>query len=402
MIKNKKYLAILVLCTFLLTACSNSNQKNEVSQKTDLSTAVEVQTVSSGEMSSSNKISGQVTPEQSVQIFPMLAGKVETLNVNDGDIISAGQVLFQIDTSTITSTLSALQQSYAATKSASDQAINSAQIGVQNAQLAVEQAQTMLNNTNALFSVGAASSQQVTQAEQGLFQAQTALSQAQSAVEQAKASQNASLSQIQGSIDQINAQAALGTVKSPVSGKVSNVSITAGSMAAQSAPAMTIAVDNKLILTAFASEKIRNSVKVGDVADVKISSISNDPMKCMLRTVADEPNPQTNLYEITLFLPENLNTPVGAFADITLYTDKKESTIQIPTECIMTDGEEKYVFIVSNNKAVKTVITTGLVGDGITEVTQGLTGGETLVVKGQTYLSNDTQVRIVNGKENNK
>ena len=394
--KKNRFLAIVLLVAMLLSACGNKETKQKESEA---ATAVEIQTVSSGEMSSSNKIAGQVTPVQSVQVFPMLAGKVTSLNVSDGDIVTQGQVLFTVDTSTVTSTLGALQQSYNATKAATDQAINTASLGVQNAELAVTQAQTALDNVNALFAVGAASSQQVTQAEQGVQQAQSGLQQAQTAVEQAKASQQASLAQIQASIDQINAQVALGTVTSPVSGKISNLSLTVGGMASQSSPSMIIAVNNELMLSVFTSENIRNGVQVGDVADVTISSLSSEAMKCTVRSVSENADAQTNLYEITLYLPADLNAPVGAFADVVLYTDKKESTIQIPTECILTDGEEKYVFVVEDDKAKKVLISTGLVGDGITEITEGLTGGENLVTKGQSYLSDGADVRIVDGED---
>ncbi len=394
--KKNRFLAIVLLVAMLLSACGNKETKQK---ETEAATAVEIQTVSSGEMSSSNKIAGQVTPVQSVQVFPMLAGKVTSLNVSDGDIVTQGQVLFTVDTSTVTSTLGALQQSYNATKAATDQAINTASLGVQNAELAVTQAQTALDNVNALFAVGAASSQQVTQAEQGVQQAQSGLQQAQTAVEQAKASQQASLAQIQASIDQINAQVALGTVTSPVSGKISNLSLTVGGMASQSSPSMIIAVNNELMLSVFTSENIRNGVQVGDVADVTISSLSSEAMKCTVRSVSENADAQTNLYEITLYLPADLNAPVGAFADVVLYTDKKESTIQIPTECILTDGEEKYVFVVEDDKAKKVLISTGLVGDGVTEITEGLTGGENLVTKGQSYLSDGADVRIVDGED---
>ena len=38
---------------------------------------------------------------------------------------------------------------------------------------------------------------------------------------------------------------------------------------------------------------------------------------------------------------------------------------------------------------------TGLVGDGETEVTSGLAGGETLVTVGQFYLSDGAEARVV-------
>lgn len=398
--QTKRLLALgMAACLLLLGACGNNGAGDSSAEDELKTTAVEVQTVAQGEMAASNTLAGQVTPIESIQVFPMLSGQVQTLNVAEGQVVNQGDTLFTIDTTTVTSTLSALQQSYNATKTATDQAISSAQIGVQNAELAVTQAQTSLDNTNALFEVGAASSQQVTQAEQALQQAQAALQQAQASVQQAQASQQSSLAQIQASIDQIKAQAALGTVTAPVSGKVTEVNITLGGMAAQSTPAVVIAKDSALMVSVFASENVRAGLQVGDVADVVIESVSSEPMQCSIRTVAETADAQTNLYEITLYMPSGIDPAIGAFADVTLYTDRRDSAIQIPTEAILTDGEEQYVFVVNNGVATKVVIQTGLVGDGVTEVTGGLTGGESLVVKGQSYLSDGTAVRIVDGEE---
>ena len=49
--------------------------------------------------------------------------------------------------------------------------------------------------------------------------------------------------------------------------------------------------------------------------------------------------------------------------------------------------------------AKQVTVTTGLVGDGVTEITSGLTRGQSLVVKGQSYLSDGAGVRIVTGKD---
>ena len=301
MMQKKRFVAFgMAACMLLLSACGKDKAGDSSAEEEGKSTAVEVQTVADGEMAATNTLAGQVTAIQDVQVFPLLAGQVQTLNVKEGDMVTKGQTLFTIDTSTVTSTLGALQQSYAATRSATDQAIASAQLGVKNAQIAVDQAQTLVNDTHALFEVGAASSQQVTQAEQGLEQAQAGLEQAQSGVQQAQASQSASLAQIQASIDQIQAQAAMGTVTAPVSGKATAVNVTLGGMASQSAPSVVIAENNELMVSVFASENIRNGVSAGDTADVVIDSISPEAMKCTVRSVAESANPQTSLSEITL------------------------------------------------------------------------------------------------------
>ena len=88
----------------------------------------------------------------------------------------------------------------------------------------------------------------------------------------------------------------------------------------------------------------------------------------------------------------------GMFADVVFYTDAQEDTIIVPTEAIQTDGDGSFVFTVDGkDTAHRVAVQTGLVGDGVTEITSGLVGGETLVTVGQAYLKDGTLVRIVPG-----
>lgn len=57
----------------------------------------------------------------------------------------------------------------------------------------------------------------------------------------------------------------------------------------------------------------------------------------------------------------------------------------------------QYVYVVENGAAVYTPVTTGLTGDGVTEVLSGLSAGQQLVTRGQQYLSDGDAVRIVSG-----
>ncbi len=415
-------LPALALAGLLLLGAAGCGKEETTQAAAPKGTPVEVQTVTSGDMSAQNALAGTVTAVKEVQVFPMLAGQVLTLNVAQGDTVRAGQLLFEVDTATVTSTYASLQQSYNATKQATDEAIASAQLGVQRAQIALDQAQTALDNTQAMLEVGAASEQQLTTAQQAVTSAQVGVQQAQAGVQQAQAQQQASLAQISASMAQIQAQAALGTVTAPVSGLVTTVNLQRGGMAAQSAPAVVIAEGGRTELTVAVSETVLAGLKVGDSASCTLDSVSKEPMQTTIKTIANAANAQTKLYEVTLALPEGIAPPIGAFANVTLYTDRRDNAIRIPTEALLTDGETQYVFVVTGQQpaadeaaaddsaadtqeqaithwAQKVTVTTGLVGDGITEITGGLTQGQSLVVKGQSYLSDGAAVRIVTGKD---
>ena len=55
----------------------------------------------------------------------------------------------------------------------------------------------------------------------------------------------------------------------------------------------------------------------------------------------------------------------------------------------------QYVFIEENGTAKYVEITTGLTGNGVTEVLSGLAAGQSLVTVGQEYLTDGAAVRVV-------
>lgn len=365
--KNKIRLgAVAMACLLMLSACSTTEEA--VTETTVRETAVEVVTAERTDMASENKVSGQVTAKNTVSVIPMLSGIVTALNVREGDYVTEGQVLFTVDTSSVTSSLGALQDSYNATMVLTQETITTAQ--------------TNLTNTEALYAVGAAS--------------QFQLEQAQSALTQAEASQTAQLASIQSSMSQIYTQVGYGTVTAPCSGLVTGVTVVQGSIAGQTMAAVTIAEDGVLRIAASVSETVFRDVAVGDQALVTINSAFDEAVLCTVAEVGAAANAQTNLYSVNLYVPEG-NVTIGAFAEVIFYTDLSEDTVQVPTEAIETDGSTQYVYITDGTTATKVIVTTGLIGATMTEITSGLEGGEQVVSVGQSFLSDGALVRIVEG-----
>lgn len=382
--KRKRMLAAALAGVMLLgTGCGREEESEE---QTPSGTAVEVTEAASGPMSAEYSVTGKVAAVSEVQVFPMLAGQVLTLSVKAGDQVAKGQTLFTVDTATVTSGMGALQESYNATKAATDRAIESAQIGVTQAEQAVA-------NAEALLEAGAAAPQDVTKAKQGLAQAKAGVAQAQ-------AQQAASLAQIRASMDQVTTQASLGTVKAPCSGTVTTVNLVRGGMAASAQPGVIIAEGGKVEVQASVAEDIYMNLQNGDKASVLVSSVSDEPVQGTITELPAAANFQTSLYDVSVGLPAGVLPPIGAFATVTFYTNRRENTISVPTEAVLTGAEEeRYVFVVDETgEAVRRVtVETGLVSKTSTEILSGLTAGERVVIKGQSYLSDGAAVRVVDG-----
>lgn len=382
---KKRILAALLAASMALCAgCGGQSDDTAEDDQTPSGTAVDVTEVTQGAMSTEYSVNGKVAADNEVQVFPMLAGQVLTLSVSEGDKVSKGQTLLSVDTSTVTSTMSSLRESYNATKTATDKAIENAQISVQQAQLAVE-------NTEALLEAGAAAEQDLTKAKQGLEQAQAG-------VAQARAQQAASLAQIQASMDQINKQASLGTVTAPCAGTVTTVNVVQGGMASSAQPAVVIAEDSRVKIKASVSEDVFAGLHVGDSAGVQISVLSDEVKTAKILSLPAAANQQTNLYDVSVSVPDGSDPAIGSFATVIFYTDRRENTLSVPTECVLTGNDnERYLFTVDEGgtTAKRVTVETGLVGKTQTEITSGLTAGDRVVTKGQSYLSDGSAVRVV-------
>lgn len=381
---KKRILAALLAASMALCAGCGSQTSDDGEEQTAAGTAVEVAEVTKGAMSTEYSVNGKVVADNEVQVFPMLAGQVLTLSVSEGDKVAKGQTLLNVDTSSVTSTMSSLRESYNATKTATEKAIENAQIGVEQAQLAVE-------NTEALLEAGAAAEQDLTKAKQGLAQAQAG-------VQQARAQQAASLAQIQASMDQINKQASYGTVTAPCAGTVTAVNVVQGGMASSAQPAVVIAEDSRVKINASVSENVFAGLHTGDSAGVQISVLSDEVKSAKIVSLPAAANQQTNLYDVSVSVPSGTEPAIGAFATVIFYTDRRENTLSVPTECVLTGNDnERYLFTVdeSGTTAARVTVETGLVGKTNTEITSGLNEGDRVVVKGQSYLSDGSAVRVV-------
>ena len=381
---KKRILAALLAASMALCAGCGSQTSDDGEEQTAAGTAVEVAEVTKGAMSTEYSVNGKVVADNEVQVFPMLAGQVLTLSVSEGDKVAKGQTLLNVDTSSVTSTMSSLRESYNATKTATEKAIENAQIGVEQAQLAVE-------NTEALLEAGAAAEQDLTKAKQGLAQAQAG-------VQQARAQQAASLAQIQASMDQINKQASYGTVTAPCAGTVTAVNVVQGGMASSAQPAVVIAEDSRVKINASVSEDVFAGLHTGDSAGVQISVLSDEVKSAKIVSLPAAANQQTNLYDVSVSVPSGTEPAIGAFATVIFYTDRRENTLSVPTDCVLTGNDnERYLFTVdeSGTTAARGTVETGLVGKTNTEITSGLNEGDRVVVKGQSYLSDGSAVRVV-------
>jgi membrane fusion protein (multidrug efflux system) len=84
----------------------------------------------------------------------------------------------------------------------------------------------------------------------------------------------------------------------------------------------------------------------------------------------------------------------GMFASLTLITDEKQNALQVPTEAIVPEMNEKKIWVSRNGRATLIPIVTGARTASMVEVIAGLSAGDTILTTGLMQLRENMPVHV--------
>lgn len=382
-----KHISALTLSALLLFSAAGCGAQ-EQEEAAPAGVAVQVESVSRGPIANEHIVSGQLAADNQSVITMSTPVKCTAVYYSAGDTVSAGDILCTLDLESTLASYNAASISYAsAVQSYEDQSqVFAEQISLYEKNLA---------DLKALYDIGAASQMEIDQAQLQLQSAiatrNSTLAQLESGMENARSG----LEQLDTALENVDSA---GNVIAPISGVLASLTAVENSFVSTAAPLAVIDDASQMKITVSVSEALVPQLSIGDKADVTVSA-AGASFSAVIRSVDQTANPQTKLYSVTLDVPqETTGLLSGMFADATFRTGGSEDAVVIPTEAILTSGDDQYVYIVENDTAKQVAVKTGIIGSGVTEITDGLSGGESLVTVGQSYLHDGDAVRVVTGE----
>ena len=368
-----------------LSACGGSDAPEE--ETVSPGVAVQVREIGADTIYTENTVSGQLMAEDQSTIMVAASAKCTAVYAEAGDEVQAGDMLCTLDLASTLASHNAASINYrSSAQSYNDQAAVFAK------QIAL--AEKNVRDLKELFEIGAASQLEIDQAE---LQLQTAIAQRNSTLSQLEAAMQSALSNVEQLDTVLENVDARGNVIAPTSGTLVTMNAVEGSFISNTAPVAVIDGAEQMKAVVQVSEALVPKLSAGDAADVTVTA-AEKTFQATIRSVERAANMQTRLYTVTLSLPSDTDGLLaGMFADVTFHTDVSENTIVVPTEAVLTRGETQYVFVVENGAAKYVEVSTGLTGNGVTEILTGLSAGQQLVTVGQAYLNDGDPVRVVSG-----
>ncbi|WP_079477977.1 efflux RND transporter periplasmic adaptor subunit [Halobacillus salinus] len=395
----KRFVALILLMT--VVACSNQEAAEDKEPRV---TPVETAEISRGDFIVEREIVGRATTAETSQVISETPGELVSLKFEKGDRVEKGDTIGVVDPGSGEDQIE-LQQ--LAVRQAEKQLENAriskqqAALGVENAEEQVElankasnaeqsqtsqavkaakqqyeQAQELANQTQQLVEEGVVpeslavqaqnradqahaqvqqlqgqqpqSSSAVAQAEAQVDQANQQLEQAQNAVEQAELQVEQANVQLQQAKDQTANQA----VTAQASGELSTLNANVSDFVTNQQPFASIVGLNPMTVTASLTPEQLSLFKKGEELEVQVDSI-DQKVTSTINYISSVPD-DTGLYPVEATVPnDDENIKPGMMATFLLPEIVVESSLIVPTDAVVENGGEAYLYHVVDEKAVR-------------------------------------------------
>lgn len=330
-----RFSGIVLLSVLLLAAC---NENKEV-PAAEVPVKVTLQTVEQTNRLQSLNYSGSVEPENTAQIGFAVPGVISQINVQEGQLVSQGQLLATIDATEYSNALSIAEAS-------------------------LEQAEDMFKRLSELYQKGSLP-------EKDYVEIKTK-------VAQARANKSINAKRISDS-----------RLYAPMSGIVTARLVEKGSTAAPGIPAFTIVKTATVYARVAVPESEVGKLKTGMDATVFIPTIS-DSVKGRIHIINPQGDAVSKTYSVKILINnQNQRLLPGMIAYVSITPGMKENVITIPATAVVRDADDlTYVFVANDqNKVLRKRISVGVVtGNQEVVVREGLSVGDRVVIAGQSRL----------------
>ena len=153
---------------------------------------------------------------------------------------------------------------------------------------------------------------------------------------------------------------------------------------------------DQLLMDVKLPEKHLPEVTLNQMVQISNYNVSGDTVYGRISQISPIINADTRTFQSTLQInnEKRLLRP-GMFIKAFILSEKRDSTIVIPKETVISRQNGKVVFTVENGIATEKKITTGLENMDVIEVVSGLKVNDRLVVSGFETLRNKSKVSII-------
>ena len=308
------------------------------------------------------RFSGTLSPIWQADVAAKVDGRIERVLVAEGQAVAAGQDLVVLEQQDMSAAYLAAEGAYV------------------DAQTNLEKTAMDLNRAEKLLMEGAISREAVDN------------------LRFANANAAAKLDAAQGALDAAKSRLGGTTVSTPRAGIIQKRYYQEGYYAKVGTALFNIADISTLLAKIDVPEGYVASVAPGGVVDFTIPSMAGDDKTARgkITRVAPVADSASRTFEAEVSI-DNRDGRLkgGVYADAVITTKPKPDILTVPFSAIVMRDDQRTVYVVEDDTAVRRVITTGYIGDDLVEILGGVTEKDLVIAGGQNKLREGSKVKVV-------
>lgn len=287
-----------------------------------------------------------VEADRLVDVVVRIAGRIQTLNVEEGDWVRKGDILAEIEN-------------------------GRERVQQRQAELRLEEQRRLLERNEAMLAEDLVSRQ--------------VYDDAKSAHDLAEADRDLARIAVEETI-----------IRAPFAGQVTERRVVLGQQVAVTTPLFTLADFEPLRVRIHLPETIARKVAVGQRVLVTAEAAA-EPLPGKVERISPVVDPATSTVRLTLLLEGGARSArVGGFVKVRVTTETHTEALTVPKIALVEEGGLRNVFVAAADSVRKVEINTGLYDESHVEVLDGLVAGDFVVVLGQGGLRTGSKIEALN------
>lgn len=363
---------ILTVLTLVGLAACGGTPPAETEQAPRTPVRVEVEQLTVETIAQTIPLTGVVRARRKATIAAQVMGAVRRVAVEEGQQVTAGQELIELDDQQLASGVAAAR----AMRDEADAAIGAGRQAVSAAEAQLALAKVTHERYQTLLSKKSASQHEYDVADAGLNAAQASLEQARASTAQASAKR----AQAEANLASAETTVGYGRISAPMAGVVTERFVDPGDLASPGMPLLEIEQAGEYQLEAAVPESLISSLRVGQQVGVAIESLGDSgPTEGRITQIDAAGDADSRTFTVKASLGSQAGLRSGLYGQLFVQGDER-SELSVPSSSVVSRGQIQSVFTVEDGTARLRLVTLGELLDGRYEVLSGMSAGDRVVL----------------------
>ncbi len=333
------------LAVLMLSSCSETQSQAKESKEEVVSIPVVASPVVIGKIDAAYGTTASLEAAEEASVTARVTGIVQKVFVEEGDSVEAGQALAQLD-------------------------VDKLRLELMRANATLSQLANELQRNKKIYEKQLISSEAYDRTNYQ-YQAQKAATE----------------------LAALNLEYA--TIRAPIAGVIANRHIKVGNLLKQNEAAFQIANFSEIYAIIHIPESEKATLEVGQLANVYVDAV-NQPFVGNIDRVSPIIDKNTGTFKVTVSLKDKTRTlRPGMFSRVSVIYDTHAEALLVPKDSIISQDEEKSVFIVKDGIAYKRTVSLGFIDSDYVEITEGIESHEMIITTGQRNLKDESNVELI-------